>query len=101
MKKYIWAFLLTIPILLVVWNMVDSAEEPEITYNGTVEEDRGYQAGILQGTDDKAAIMPEEIEDMDEESGNEVLLTRIITEHLQNNDFSGYTFQESEKALCC
>lgn len=78
MKKYIWAFLITIPILLLVWNIDDSVEEPKITYNGTVEE----------------------IEAMDEESGNEELLTQIIIEHLQNNDFSGITFQESEKALC-
>lgn len=74
MKKYVWAFLITIPILLLVWNIDDSAEEPKITYNGTVEE----------------------IEAMDEESGNEELLTQILTEHLQNNDFSGITFREPE-----
>ena len=78
MKKYIWAFLITTPILLIVWNIEDSAEEPTITYSDTLEE----------------------IEAMDEESGNEELLTQIIIEHLQNNDFSGITFRESEKALC-
>ena len=97
MRKYIWAFLISIPILLVAWNMVDSVEEPKTTYNDSVEEDESYQTDILQGTDE---IMPKEIEAMDEESSNEVLLTRIITEHVQNNDFSGYTFQKSEKALC-
>ena len=100
MKKYIWAFLITIPILLLVWNMDDSAEEPKITYSDTVEENRGYQSAILQEIDDQEGIRPEEIGDMDEESGNEELLTQIIIEHLQNNDFSGITFRESEKALC-
>ena len=97
MRRYIWAFLISIPILLVAWNMVDSVEEPKTTYNDSVEEDESYQTDILQGTDE---IMPEEIEAMGEEYDNEVLLTRIITEHVQNNDFSGYTFQKSEKALC-
>lgn len=97
MRKYMLAFLLTIPILLVAWNMVDSADEPKNIYNDTIEESKSNQTGILQEADE---IMSEEIEAMDEESSNEVLLTQIITEHLQNNDFSGYTFQESEKALC-
>lgn len=96
MKKYIWAFLITIPILLLVWNIDDSAEEPKITYSDTVEENRGHLASIMEGTDDREGIRPEEIEDMDEESGNEELLTQILTEHLQNNDFSGITFREPE-----
>ena len=100
MKKYIWAFLITIPILLLVWNIDDSAEEPKITYGDTVEENRGDLASIMQETDGREGIRPEEIEDMDEESGNEELLTQILTEHLQNNDFGDLTFQESEKALC-
>lgn len=100
MKKYIWAFLITIPILLLVWNIDDSAEEPTITYSDTVEENRGDLASTMQETDVREGIRPEEIGDMDEESSNEELLTQIIIEHLQNNDFSGITFRESEKALC-
>ena len=65
MKKYMLAFLITIPIILFVRNMGGSAEEPKITYNDTVEKSEINQAGILQGTDE---IMPEEIETMDEES---------------------------------
>ena len=37
MRKYIWAFILTIPILMVAWYMVDSAEEPEDTNTSTEE----------------------------------------------------------------
>lgn len=49
MKKYAIAFLATILILLVVWKISDSAEEPENTYNSTVEENQGYRSGLLQG----------------------------------------------------
>ena len=68
MKKYILAFLLTIPILLVVWNMVDSAEESKTTYNGTVEEDESYQTDSLHEADEKEIIISEEPEAIDEES---------------------------------
>lgn len=51
MRKYIWAFLITIPIMLLAWDMVDSTEEPPITYNDTVEESESNQTGILQGAD--------------------------------------------------
>ena len=37
MRKYIWAFIITIPILMVAWYMVDSAEEPEDTNTSTEE----------------------------------------------------------------
>ena len=51
MKKYIWAFLITIPIILVACNMTNSAEESEITYNVTVEKNQGYQPVIRQEED--------------------------------------------------
>ena len=51
MKKYIWAFLITIPIILVAWNMTNSAEESEITHNVTVEKNQGYQPVIRQEED--------------------------------------------------
>lgn len=63
MRKYMLPFLITIPIMLLAWNMVDSADEPKNIYNDTIEESN--QTGILQEADE---IMPEEIEDMDEES---------------------------------
>lgn len=52
MKKYVLAFLITIPIVLFVWNIGDSAEEPESAYNGTSEESEIYQAGIVQEADE-------------------------------------------------
>lgn len=116
MRKYIWAFIITIPILLVVGNAADSEEERKAAYNVTVEESEDNQADILQGTDE---IVPVEIGDsgsgvqhsidtyriesavdMMAEMSSEVLLTQKIKGHLQNNDLSGFTFQESEKALC-
>ena len=53
MKKYILAFLITIPILMVVWIMVDFAEESESTYNGNTERSEDDQAAILQETVDQ------------------------------------------------
>lgn len=67
MRKYILVFILTLPILLLVWNMVDFAEEPKIIYKGPVEKDEGYQAGILQKTDDNEAVMPEKTEENKQE----------------------------------
>ena len=49
MKKYILAFIITIPILMVVWIMVDSAEETKNAINSTVKENQGYRFGLLQG----------------------------------------------------
>ena len=49
MKKYVLAFLITIPILMVVWIMVDSAEEPKNTINSTAEEKQEHRSGLLQG----------------------------------------------------
>ena len=67
MRKYIAAFLITIPILLIAWYMVDSAEEQKNTYNGIVEENAGDQTGILQETDADEMIIPEEPEAIGEE----------------------------------
>ena len=116
MRKYMLAFLITIPILLLVWNISDSSEEPLNTYNVPFGESTSNQIGILQETD---GIVSEEIggsrtdsqssvndygiestAEMTIEIINAVLLTQNIKEHLQNNDLSGFTFQESEKALC-
>ena len=48
MKKYIWASLITILMFLLIWNMTDSIEETNYTSNNTVEENQGYQVGLLQ-----------------------------------------------------
>lgn len=72
MKKYMLAFLITIPILLIAWYMVDSAEGQKNTYNDTVEESASNQIGILQETDAEEVIIPEEAEATDEESDNEL-----------------------------
>lgn len=42
----------------------------------------------------------ESIVEMTIKISNEVFLTQKIKDHLQNNDLSGFPFEESEKALC-
>ena len=54
MKKYMWAFLLIIPIVLVVWSIGNSAEEPKYTINGTNSTmmiSAGNQYGLMQNVD--------------------------------------------------
>lgn len=51
MRKYILAIIISIPIILLVWNVDDSAEEPNNTFNSAAEESDGKQTGILQETD--------------------------------------------------
>ena len=50
MRKYILAFLITIPIpiMLFVRDMGDTAEEPQITFDSNVEGSADNQTGILQ-----------------------------------------------------
>ena len=48
MKKYICASLITIPIMLLAWNMVDPAEESKNTINSTMEGNASNQSGPLQ-----------------------------------------------------
>lgn len=60
MKKYICASFITILILLLVWNVVNSAEETKITYNDTMNEEESYQTDILHETDGKGIIVSEE-----------------------------------------
>lgn len=70
MRKYILAFLITIPIpiMLFVRDMDDTAEEPQITFNSSIEESANNQTDILPEPYDKGMIKPEETEAMDEES---------------------------------
>ena len=51
MRKYILAFIISIPIILLAWNVEDSAEEPNNTFNSAAEESESKQTGILQETD--------------------------------------------------
>ena len=51
MKKYTVAFLIIVFILLIVWNISDSAEKSNNTINSTMEESAGNQHGILQDED--------------------------------------------------
>lgn len=51
MKKYMWAFLLIIPMLLVVLNMGNSAEEPKNVINSTMMISAGNQYGLMQEVD--------------------------------------------------
>ena len=51
MRKYILAFVISIPIILLAWNVGDSAEEPNNTFNSVAEESESKQTGILQETD--------------------------------------------------
>ena len=51
MKKYMWAFLLIIPIVLVVWSIGNSAEEQKNTINGTVMGSVGSKHGLMQDVD--------------------------------------------------
>lgn len=44
MRKYILLFLIAVPILLLVWNMVDPAEESKITHNEAVDTGVSVQA---------------------------------------------------------
>lgn len=62
MKKYTVAFLITIPILLLGWNMVDSAEKSKNTINSIVEENQGYQSGLLQ--DEDVTVSSPEVEEI-------------------------------------
>lgn len=50
MRKYILAIIISIPIILLVWNVDDSAEEPNNTFNSAAEESDGKQDGTLQET---------------------------------------------------
>ena len=67
MKKYIWASFITILVLLVVWNITDSAEETndikntKDTISNTVEENQGYQSGLTQ--DEDVTVVSSEIEE--------------------------------------
>ena len=54
MKTYMWAFLLIIPIVLVVWSIDNSAEEPKYAINGTNSTmmiSAGNQYGLMQDLD--------------------------------------------------
>ena len=68
MRKYVAAFLITIPLLLIAWYMVDYDKEQKNTYHDTVEESASDQIGILQETDAKEMLIAEEPETIDEES---------------------------------
>lgn len=68
MRKYMLAFLITIPVMLLAWNMGSPAEEPKNTHNITVEESESNKAAIIQEADSEEIIVSEEIEAMDEES---------------------------------
>ena len=51
MKKYMLAFIITIPILMVAWIIVDSAEKSENTFNSNAERSEDDQAAIPQETE--------------------------------------------------
>lgn len=89
MRKYMLAFLITILIVLFVWNMGGSADEPKITYNGAREESESDQVATLQDID---GIMPEEDNAIEAD-------THIIMEDTAGEtDVSGQT-QEQKKAV--
>lgn len=68
MRKYVLAIFIVILIMLLAWNMVDSAEESKLIRNDDVKDSKGDQAGILQGTDvsDKEEIIEPEEENKEE-----------------------------------
>lgn len=73
MRKYIFAFIISIPIILLVWNMGGSAGEQKNTSDSTVEESEGKQTGILQETDVSALAQvsaSEQERETDDESHN-------------------------------
>ncbi|MCH5263686.1 MAG: hypothetical protein J1F42_12290 [Lachnospiraceae bacterium] len=53
MRKYILAFIISIPIILLAWNMGDSAEEQNNTFNSAVGESESKQTGSLQETENE------------------------------------------------
>lgn len=71
MRKYILAFIISIPIILLVWNMGDSAGEQNNTFNSAAEESDGKQTGILQETD-VSAQAPEFSPVQEQATDNEV-----------------------------
>ena len=65
MKKYMLAFLITIPIMLLAWNLSNSAGKSTGISDSIGERIESSWAGVLQETDE---IIPEKIEVMDAES---------------------------------
>ena len=71
MQKYIGASLIIVLLLLVVWNMTDSAEEPKHTINSTAEEKQGHRSGLLQGKN--IIVSVPEMESADEHSETDMV----------------------------
>ena len=65
MKKYMLVFLIAIPIMLLAWNLSDSAGKSTGISDSIGERIESSWAGVLQETDE---IIPEKIEVMDVES---------------------------------
>lgn len=85
MKKYMWAFLLIIPIVLVVWSIGNSAEEPKYTINGTnsiMMSSAGNQYGLMQDLDVMVSVP--EVEEV------------VETEDIQTED-TAETEEETEE----
>ena len=89
MKKYVLAFLITIPIMLCVWNMGDSAEEPKSAYNGTAGESEIYHVGIVQEKDEIVS---------EEDNVIEAVADVIIEDKAGDADVSSQ-IQEQEKVV--
>lgn len=86
-------------ISIPIWNMSESVgESTGIISSGWYKYFLEQQEHISNISNGQCSY--ESIVEMMSEIRNEVLLTLIIKEHLQNNDLSGFTFQELEKAFC-
>lgn len=98
MKKYVLAFLITIPIVLFVWNMEDTAEEPKSAYNGTAEESASYQAGIVQEADE---IVSEEdnVIEADADVSNQTQEQEKVVDNTQANTERFYQVAEEDFGL--
>lgn len=85
MKKYMWAFLLIIPIVLVVGSIGNSAKEPKYAINGTnsiMMSSAGNQYGLMQDLDVMVSVA--EVEEV------------VETEDIQTED-TAETEEKTEK----